>query len=214
MKFDILKEAEKYLLRYIPPSDDSLTAKQKFARACALMDLLDNPQNKMSVIHVAGTSGKGSTAQIIAQILTGHGFKTGLTVSPHILDFRERTQINCMNVSENTYIHYLEEIVPSILEISNSQYGKPTFFEIAMAHAYFSFCREKVDYAIVETGMGGRFDASNTATASDKLCVLTKIGFDHQEFLGKTIFKIATEKAEIIHKSNLTLSTVQSKEAE
>jgi len=214
MKYKTIVDVKRFLNEYIPSIDDRHNGLQKFERVKHFMHLLGNPQNKLKVIHIAGTSGKGSTSQIIAKILTKHGFKTGLTVSPHIVDLRERTQINCENISEDKYIQYLDEMIPSILKISNSTFGKPTFFEIAIAHAYYSFWKEKVDYAIIETGMGGRYDASNTASNSDKLCVLTKIGFDHQEFLGNSIFQIALEKAEIIHEGNFTLSSIQSKEAE
>ncbi|MDP4010626.1 MAG: Mur ligase family protein [Candidatus Roizmanbacteria bacterium] len=209
--FDDVKD---FLDDHIPSIDDRHDGSRKFERVKYFMHLLGDPQNQLCVVHVAGTSGKGSTSQVIAQILTGHGFKTGLTVSPHISDFRERTQINCKKLSMKKYHAYLEEMMPTIVKMDDSKYGRLTFFEIAMAHAYYSFLREKVDYAIVETGMGGRYDASNTATNSDKLCILTKIGLDHQEFLGDTISQIAGEKAEIIHEGNFTLSSIQSKEAE
>ncbi|MBP9690763.1 hypothetical protein KBD81_01645 [Candidatus Woesebacteria bacterium] len=212
MKLRSYQDVKKFLEKHIPAKDDRSDGVHKFERALRFMELLGDPQNKVRVIHIAGTSGKGSTAQCISHILTAHGFKTGLTISPHIRDVRERTQINDKKISAVKYREYLNEMVPYILKMDESTYGPLTFFEITMAHAYYSFWREKVEYAIVETGMGGRLDASNTATGPDKMCVLTKIGLDHQEFLGNTIAAIASEKAGIIHKGNTVLSLPQSRE--
>lgn len=213
MKFDSFSDVEKYLESFIPRADDRQKGKSKFDRAIYLMSLLDDPQNKLKVIHIAGTSGKGSSSQMIMQLLNGHGFRTGLTVSPHIRSLRERTQIDGKNISERKYAQYLEEMLPLIIKVSQSEFGAPSFFEITMAHAYFSFWREKVDYAVIETGMGGRYDASNTATNEDKVCLITKIGMDHMEFLGDTIEEITIEKAEIAHKNNIVLSNPQITEA-
>ena len=213
MKFKTFADVQKFLESYIPKLDDRQNGKSKFDRAIYLMSLLDDPQNKLKVIHIAGTSGKGSSSQMIMQLLNGHGFRTGLTVSPHIRNLRERTQIDGKNISERKYAQYLEEMLPMIIKVSQSEFGAPSFFEITMAHAYFSFWREKVDYAVIETGMGGRYDASNTATNEDKVCLITKIGMDHMEFLGDTIEKITIEKAEIAHKNNIVLSNPQITEA-
>ncbi len=156
-----------------------------------ILTLLNNPQNHYKTIHVAGTNGKGSTATYMAAILEKAGFKTGLYTSPHLVKFNERISINGHSISD-------EEVVQAYEAVHEKEIGKrnATFFEIATAMAFYHFSREKVDWAVIETGMGGRFDATNIITP--QVSVITNLSLEHTEYLGRTIKAIAWEKAGII----------------
>jgi dihydrofolate synthase/folylpolyglutamate synthase len=156
----------------------------------ALAKYFENPENSFTSIHIAGTNGKGSVSSMLAAIFTSHGYKTGLYTSPHLKDFTERIRIDGIPVPEQFVIDFTERAESIIEEIS------PSFFELTVAMAFDFFRKEKVDIAIVETGMGGRLDSTNIITPI--LSVITNIGYDHMEFLGDTIAKIAGEKAGII----------------
>ncbi|CAN5238888.1 folylpolyglutamate synthase/dihydrofolate synthase family protein [soil metagenome] len=214
MTFDTLEQAKKYLEQFIKPSGGLSNGKLNFGRMKQFMDILGNPQNTLKVIHVAGTSGKGSTCYAISSLLHAHGFKVGLTISPHMIDLRERTQINNQLLSESLYCIYLSELVPAIEKMHKTKWGAPSYFEITMAHAFYTFAKEKVDYAVIETGLGGRYDASNVVTREDKIAAITRIGLDHMDFLGNTIAKIAEEKAHIIQSKNRVLSVPQDQDAQ
>lgn len=153
---------------------------------------LDNPQTKFPTIHLAGTNGKGSTAHMIASILQASGLKVGLYTSPHYRDFRERIKINGKYIPQKSVIKFVQEIQPQIKTI------KPSFFEITVAMAFDYFANQKVDIAVIETGLGGRLDSTNVV--KPLLSVITNISFDHTNFLGNTLKKIAKEKAGIIKK--------------
>lgn len=156
-----------------------------------LLDLyLGRPHKNFKSIHIAGTNGKGSTSHMIASIMQVAGYKTGLYTSPHLLDFKERIKVNGKEISP-------EEVV--IFINSNKPYfekEKFTFFEMSVALAFWYFSKVKVDYAIIEVGLGGRLDATNIITPV--LSIITNIGLDHTQFLGNTHQKIALEKAGII----------------
>lgn len=175
-----------------------------------LLKLLANPQEKIPVIHVAGTSGKGSTSYLISLLLTTLGFKTGLHVGPHLLDLRERVQINNGLLKEYLFVKYLNQIIPVIEKMKNSQYGQPTYFEIMTSFAFYVFYMEKCDYAVMETGMGGLLDATNTVKNPKKLAVITRIGLDHMALLGQTLTEIAKQKAGIIQVKNIVITLDQS----
>ncbi len=157
-----------------------------------LMSLLGEPQKSFRSIHIAGTNGKGSTAAITASILKEGGYKVGLFTSPHLVSFTERIKINDSPISEED----VAELTSHIRKIIDTADFNPTFFEFVTAMAFYYFAREKVDWAVVEVGMGGRFDATNVI--SPVVSVITSIGFDHKEFLGESIPEIAFEKAGII----------------
>jgi len=146
--------------------------------------------NKFPTIHIAGTNGKGSTAHLIAAMLTAQGYKTGLYISPHYVDFRERIRINGQLVSKQFVIEFTEKVKPLLDDIN------PSFFEITWVMALAWFEKSKVDVAVIETGLGGRLDSTNVITPV--LSVITNIGMDHTAFLGDTLPQIASEKAGII----------------
>ncbi len=151
---------------------------------------LGNPQQKIKTIHIAGTNGKGSVSHMLAAIFQTSGYKTGLYTSPHLQDFRERIKINGEMISEDFVIDFTGRIHPLIDEI------EPSFFEITVAMAFDYFEKQKVDIAIIETGLGGRLDSTNIIIP--ELCVITNIGWDHTNLLGDSLEKIAREKAGII----------------
>ena len=156
----------------------------------ALMAHLGNPHARVLSIHIAGTNGKGSTSHLIAAALQAAGMRVGLYTSPHLVDFRERIRINGQMIQEAavsewvaTHRRFLDQL-------------RPSFFETTFGMAMDYFAREQVDIAVIETGLGGRLDATNIITPL--LSVITNIGMDHTEFLGHTLQKIAQEKAGII----------------
>lgn len=155
-----------------------------------LISHLDNPQEKLKCIHVAGTNGKGSTSHMLASILQEAGYKVGLYTSPHLKDFRERIKINGKDISEEFVTDFINEH-KSFFE-SNDM----SFFEMTVGLAFDYFAKEKVDIAVIEVGMGGRLDATNIITPL--VSVITNIGLDHTQFLGNTLEAIAFEKAGII----------------
>jgi len=155
-----------------------------------LCELLGNPQHGFKSIHVAGTNGKGSVSSALASIFQACGYKTGLFTSPHLKDFRERIRINGDMISKEKVAKFVaryQEIAPDL---------EPSFFEMTCVMAFEHFKEEKVDIAILETGMGGRLDSTNVV--SPEFSIITSIGLDHQQFLGDTKEKIAREKAGII----------------
>jgi dihydrofolate synthase/folylpolyglutamate synthase len=158
----------------------------------AICKLLGNPEQKVKTIHIAGTNGKGSTSHMLASIFQEAGYKTGLYTSPHLYDFRERIKVNGEMCSKEFVIEFTNRIKPFIEQVA------PSFFEITVGMAFDYFEKEKVDIAIIETGLGGRLDSTNVITP--ELSIITNIGFDHMALLGNTIEAIASEKAGIIKK--------------
>ncbi|THB73140.1 MAG: bifunctional folylpolyglutamate synthase/dihydrofolate synthase, partial [Desulfobacteraceae bacterium] len=156
-----------------------------------ILRLLNYPHKNFKTIHIAGTNGKGSTATYIASILTRAGFKTGLYTSPHLIRFNERICINGEEISDEDVVYAYEAV--NMVDLGKR---KATFFEIATAMALFHFARQKVDYAVIETGMGGRFDATNIV--SPKVSVITNLSIEHTDYLGNTIAQLAIEKGGII----------------
>ncbi|CAN5898025.1 folylpolyglutamate synthase/dihydrofolate synthase family protein [soil metagenome] len=156
----------------------------------ALCKNLGDPQHKFKSIHIAGTNGKGSTSHMLAAILQEAGYKTGLYTSPHIKDFRERVRINGKMIEKDFVVEFVKNTRVMSDEIN------PSFFELTVAMAFEYFAQEKVDIAVIETGLGGRLDSTNII--DPVLAVITNIGFDHMNILGNTLPEIAAEKAGII----------------
>jgi len=158
----------------------------------AICKFLGHPEKKIKTIHIAGTNGKGSTSHMLASIFQEAGYKTGLYTSPHLYDFRERIKVNGQMCSQDFVIDFTNKIKPCIEKI------EPSFFEITVGMAFDYFVQEKVDIAIIETGLGGRLDSTNVI--EPELSIITNIGFDHMALLGNTLEAIASEKAGIIKK--------------
>lgn len=159
-----------------------------------LCESLGNPQNDYKIVHIAGTNGKGSTASTLSTILLEAGYKVGKYTSPHILKFNERIRFGNNDISDENIVKYYE-ILKNVIKKTGI---KPTFFEVTTAMMFKYFSDMKADYVVLETGMGGRFDATNIADAD--ICIITNVSFDHMEYLGDTIYKIAKEKVGIIKK--------------
>jgi dihydrofolate synthase/folylpolyglutamate synthase len=164
--------------------------KKDLTNTIRLCEAVDNPQKKIKSIHIAGTNGKGSTSHMLAAVLQNAGYKTGLYTSPHLKDFRERIKVNGVWCDERFVVDFTQRIRPLIEEI------EPSFFEITVAMAFDYFAKQEVDIAVIEVGLGGRFDSTNIITP--ELSIITNIGWDHMNMLGDTLEKIAFEKAGII----------------
>ncbi len=155
-----------------------------------LLNYLGNPEKQLRIFHIAGSNGKGSTASFLASILQEGGFNTALYTSPHFVKFNERIKINGMEIPDDYILHFMERLDDYIRE------NMPTFFELTTAMAYKYFAENKVDYAVIETGLGGRLDATNTV--NPLASIITTIGFDHTHILGTSYAAIAKEKGGII----------------
>ena len=156
-----------------------------------LLHAFGDPQEGLRLIHIAGTNGKGSVAAMLASIFSRAGYRTGLYTSPHLVDFRERFQIDGRLIPRDVTLDLIAEVR------SKTDPGEPpTFFEFVTAMAFLYFAREQVDIGIIETGLGGRLDATNIIRP--RVTVITPLGLEHQEYLGKTLTRIAEEKAGII----------------
>ncbi|UAY54560.1 bifunctional folylpolyglutamate synthase/dihydrofolate synthase [Arachidicoccus terrestris] len=170
--------------------DGASAFKKDLSNTWALCEALGQPQNQFKSIHIAGTNGKGSSSHMLAAIMQEAGYKTGLYTSPHLYDFRERIRINGTVCTEEFVIRFVEKIQPLLPVI------QPSFFEITVAMAFDYFAEQKVDIAIIETGLGGRLDSTNVILP--ELSLITNISWDHMQFLGDTLPQIAGEKAGII----------------
>lgn len=167
-----------------------------------LLSALGNPHQKLPCVHIAGTNGKGSTAAFISSILSEAGYKTGLYTSPHLISFTERIKINNIEISRKNVVRLTEIVRECAVHLKSI-----TFFEFVTAMAFTYFAEQKVDCAVIETGMGGRLDATNVITPL--FSIITNISREHEFFLGSTILQIAREKAGIIKRKGVLLTAVR-----
>ncbi len=186
------QEAVDYLYQSRPPFHlvGSTAYKPGLENTLRLMAHVGNPHEHLRAVHVAGTNGKGSTSHLIAAVLQAAGYKVGLFTSPHLISLTERIRINGQPIPEAEVADFIEQNRAFLDEV------QPSFFETMTALAFAYFVKEQVEIAVVEVGLGGRLDSTNVLTPL--LSVITNIGFDHTEFLGNTLPKIAREKAGII----------------
>jgi len=180
-------------------------------RTRKLLSLLGNPQDNLNFIHIAGTKGKGSVSAMITSVLKAAGFKTGLYTSPHLISPRERIRIGEKLISKNEFAYFLSLIKSKIEKLIKNFNESPTFFEIYTALALIFFAYQKVDFAVLEVGLGGRLDATNVV--SPLVGAITQISFDHTQILGKSLSLIAKEKAGIIKKKMRMVTSPQEEEA-
>ncbi len=171
-----------------------------------ILKSLGNPQDNFSCIHVAGTNGKGSVASSLASILNASGYKTGLYTSPHLVRFNERITINNLPISNANVV----EAYKAVKQVHRGN-REPTFFEFTTAMAFYEFSRQKVDWAVIETGMGGRLDATNMIKPA--LSIITNISVEHREYLGNTIAQVAGEKGGIVKKYTPVVTGIKQKHA-
>ncbi len=186
------QEATSWLYNQLPmfQRDGAVAYKPNLDNTIALLNLLDNPHVGIKTIHIAGTNGKGSVSHSIAAMFQAKGFVTGLYTSPHLKNFTERIKINGIEIEEDFVATFVNKMMDCAI--------KASFFEMTVAMAFDYFKYKNTDYAIIETGMGGRLDSTNVILPI--LSIITNIGLDHQQFLGNTLPLIAAEKAGIIKK--------------
>ena len=174
------------------------------SRMTRLLAALGNPHKLLKFMHIGGTKGKGSTAMMLAEMLGNCGYKVGLYTSPHLIDIRERIQVNGRRVSESEFTKLFARIAPAARKRS---VGSPTFFELMTAAAFVFFADQGVDLAVIETGLGGRLDSTNVI--KPEVCGMTSISLDHVEQLGNSLEKIAEEKAGIFKSGIPVISAPQ-----
>jgi dihydrofolate synthase/folylpolyglutamate synthase len=189
------KETTEWLFKQLPmfQTQGASAYKKDLTNTHLLMKQLNHPELKFKSIHVAGTNGKGSTSSMIASILQEAGYKVGLYTSPHLKDFRERIRINGETISEDFVVDFVKN------NKAFFEQHQLSFFEMTVGLAFDYFAKEQVDVAVIEVGMGGRLDSTNVITPL--VSVITNIGFDHTQFLGDTLPKIAFEKAGVIKRN-------------
>ena len=180
-------------------------------RTLRLLELLGNPQENLKLIHIAGTNGKGSTTSMITKMLSGLGYKVGMYTSPFLEEFEERIQINGENIPKDVLAEMVTLIKPSIDKVKEEGYGHPTEFEMITVLMLLYFEKEKVDFGVVEVGLGGRLDSTNVIIPI--VSVITSISFDHTNLLGNSLKEIAGEKCGIIKKDIPTVVFPQYEEA-
>lgn len=197
---------ERYLLEGLSSSPAVMTSGAGRRRAEQLLLLLGSPQESLRLVHVAGTAGKGSVSTYIASLLRAHGFRTGAYLSPHVHSVFERFQIDGRHAPARELAAAVDGVRNVERLVSEGDLGPVTMFEAATAAAFKLFRDTRVDYGVVETGIGGLHDATNTVARSDKLAVLTPIGMDHTELLGPSLSDIASQKAGILAKNGAALA--------
>ncbi len=189
---------------------DYTTRRFRLERIQLLLRRLGNPEERLIIAHVAGTNGKGSTVAFLASIVKAHGYRAGVYTSPHLIDMRERIRINDEMISRREFAEGMGEIKKALKHWPSSA-GQLTYFEILTALALSYFRKKKVDLVILEVGLGGRLDATNAVRTS--LSIFTEIGLDHQKWLGRTVSKIAREKAGIMKRNVPVVTGFQKPEA-
>lgn len=178
------EEAKKVMFYEVPKTKRNVFMRAgSLERSKAFFELLGDPQNNHKTIHVAGTSGKGSTVHMIDSLLLAHGKTTCLHVSPHVYDVRERLTINGQYVSEADFTRYINLLIPAVEDLSETNYNRPTFYEVSTALGFLAADDHNVDYTVEETGLGGLYDSSNSVDRDDKIAVIGRIGLDHVPIL-------------------------------
>lgn len=203
------EECEKYILD-IP----KFAAKNELADTYRILEGLVDVTKITHIIHVAGTNGKGSVSAFLRSILVGAGYNVGFFISPHLVDMTERIAINHDDISREEFVKVFEKVKGCADElIKNGEANHPSFFEFIFLMAMCYYCDKNPDYIILETGLGGRKDATNCIKDIAKTCVITEIGMDHMQYLGNTIPEIAGEKAGIIHDGDTVIFMDKREEA-
>lgn len=209
MKIRSFVEARTALEPYmVVQSFRQVSPAQKLSAMRQLLNCIGNPQEQFKAVHVAGTSGKTSTAYYAASLLTHAGLRVGLTISPHTVEMNDRVQIDGIPLPEDQFCTELGIFLELIKDLD----VRPTYFELMVAFAWWEFARKDVAYAVVEVGIGGLFDSTNTITRSDKVAIITDIGMDHIAILGPTLQAIAQQKAGIIQQGNAVFLFAQAEE--
>lgn len=207
MNIRTLAEAQR-ALRPLAVSTVSVHTPEAFDLMYSYMAAIGNPEKRLQIVHIAGTSGKTSTAHYIGALLAATGKRVGVSISPYTYTLNDRLQLNGQPLSEHVFCEALEEF----LERQKHTGIVLAYLPLLTAFAYWQLDRMKVDYAVIETNMGGRYDATNVARRSDKVAVITDIGLDHVAALGTSLPAIAAQKAGIMHEGNKSFMLKQSVE--
>ena len=186
------QEIERYISE-IP----KFTKKHSLSHTKRFLEILQIPQGKMKILHVAGTNGKGSVCAYLDAMLRSEGKRTGLFISPHLVKMNERIMIDGVPVSDEVFSEVFTQTLGAVKQMEAEGLEHPTFFEFLFGMGMLAFSQAEAEYVILETGLGGRLDATS-ATEDPEVCVITSIGLDHMEYLGDTVEQIASEKAGII----------------
>ncbi len=209
------QQAEDYIFSYTDYEKELMPHDPAFydlRRVDELLSRMGNPHRGARSIHIAGTKGKGSVAAMVASALTTSGYTTGLYTSPHLHTWRERMRVNGELISEEEFVALVEKLKPEVEEVNReATYGELTTFELLTALGFAYFKLKKVDFQVLEVGLGGKYDATNVI--QPEVCIITSISFDHTEVLGNTLAKIASEKAGIIKPGSIVVTSPQSDEA-
>lgn len=177
-----------------------------------ILEIMDNPHKKIKTIHIAGTNGKGSTTAMVSNMLIEGGYKVGMYTSPYLEEFEERIQINNENIPKDKLVNIVKEVASAVSKVIEEGYEHPTEFEVITCVMFKYFCDEKVDYGVIEVGLGGRLDSTNVINPI--VSVIASISYDHMGILGDNLGDIAREKAGIIKKGVPVVSYPQKEEAE
>ena len=202
------EECEKYILD-IP----KFAAKNELADTYRILEKLVDIDSLPHIIHVAGTNGKGSVCAFLRSILTEAGYHVGFFISPHLVDMTERIAIDYEDISREDFVRIFDKVkscADHMIECGEAHH--PSFFEFIFLMAMTYYCEQKTDYIILETGLGGRLDATNCIKGVEKTCVITEIGFDHMQYLGNTIEEIASKKCGIIKPGRPVITISQKSE--
>jgi dihydrofolate synthase/folylpolyglutamate synthase len=197
-----------YERRPVPSRED---ARYNLPRTHALLAAVGNPQMSFASIVVAGTKGKGSTSALLEHMLRAAGYRTGLWTSPHLTSYRERIQVDRTLISQAAFVEAMHEMRAVVSAFDAERYGTPTTFEVAFALALRHFAMQQVQVAVVEVGLGGRYDCANTITPL--VSVVSSISYDHMKILGSTLTEIASDKAAIFKPGVPAISAPQHPEA-
>ena len=176
-----------------------------------LLELLGNPHKKIKLIHIAGTNGKGSTSAILGEMLIEHGYKVGFFNSPHLEEIEESIRINNRNIKEEEFVDLINKVKPYVEKVVEEGFNHPTEFEVLTCIMFLYLYNQKVDFGIIEVGLGGRLDSTNVLTPI--LSIITSISLDHINILGNTIEEITNEKAGIIKRGVSVITCVQKDDA-
>ncbi len=199
-----------WLFYSLPTSTSQIfLAEKSYDVSARLLEAIGDPQNDYPTVHIAGTSGKGSTVALTSDLLLSNEKKVGSIYSPHVYDFRERFLVNGSFVDKSEVFEAII-VVKSVIKKLNAKQIFPSYFQATVALAYLIFANHQLDYLVVETGLGGLYDATNHITRDDKVVLLNSIGLDHTEVLGETVEQIAVQKAGIISANSTIFAINQS----